>query len=70
MEENIFGGIKDVVAITCSYSLAWNFFAFESQIITGCFVLGGVALGRILDWSWESWKKRRARRKRNRRILR
>jgi hypothetical protein len=63
METQVLGGMKDVVAMICAYSLALNLFSFESQIITGLFALGGVVLGRILDWSWESYKKRRDRRR-------
>lgn len=63
MEEQILGVMKDCVAFVSGYSLALNFLAVDSTIVTGCFALGGIVLGRILDWSWESWKKRRARRK-------
>ena len=61
MEEQVFGGLKDLTAYFISYKFL--LLLIDSHIITGLFALSGIVLGRILDWSWESYKKRRDRRK-------
>ena len=63
MQENILGVCKDASSFLCSYIFAFNLFPLDSHIITGLFGLGGVVLGRVLDWGYERWKKRRARRR-------
>jgi hypothetical protein len=68
MEEHLSGTVKDAFAFLFSYKLALNIFAVDSHILTGLFALGGIVLGRVLDWSWESWKKRRLRRKIRRKL--
>ena len=68
MEEHFFGTVKDAFAFLFSYKIALAMFAVDSHILTGLFALGGIVLGRVLDWSWESWKKRRVRRKYRRKL--
>lgn len=68
MEEHIFGGCKDLLAFVGSYNLALNLFAVDAHFLTGLFALSGIVLGRVLDWSWETWKKRRARRRARRKL--
>lgn len=69
MEEQILGILKDCVAFTCGFSLAMNLLPVDSTVITGCFALTGIVLGRILDWSWETYKKRRDKRKPRKKLL-